>query len=122
MHLPDYQATTASMVVDLRTDGAPRAWACLGSPCASVYVPFFPPAVPTALGDPARWHRFAVLRDRVEADPGALATVRGVLAPVEAELWSDADACFDSGEPARLAAFALTASARVDAALAALGV
>src|SRR5437667_5264744 len=91
MHVHDYQATTASIVVDLRTDAPPRAWACLGSPCAGVYVPFFPPAVPAALGDPAQWQRFARLRDRVEADPDALPAVRAVLAPIESDLWAEAD-------------------------------
>ena len=121
MHARDYQATTASMVVDLRTD-TPRAWACLGSPCAGVYVPFFPPTVPAALGDPAQWQRFARLRDRVESEPDALAAVRAVLAPIESDLWAEADEQFATGEQPRLASFAEQASARVDAALAALGV
>ena len=30
MHVRGYQATTASLVVDLRVDAPPRAWACLG--------------------------------------------------------------------------------------------
>ena len=122
MHARDYQATTASMVVDLRTDTPPRAWACLGSPCAGVYVPFFPPTVPAALGDPARWQRFARLRDRVESEPDALAAVRTVLAPIESDLWAEADQQFATGEQPRLASFAERASARVDAGLEALGV
>jgi secernin len=122
MHVPEHQATTASMVVDLRTDAPPRAWACLGNPCAGVYVPFFPPAVPTALADPAQWQRFAQLRARVEADPDALANVRGVLAPVENDLWADADERFATAERAPLERFAGEASARVEAALAMLGV
>ena len=74
MHAGGHQATTAAMVVELPADAPPRAWACLGSPCAGVFVPFFPPAArPTALTDPAQWQRFARLRDRVEADPDALA-------------------------------------------------
>ena len=105
-----------------RAPGPRRAWACLGSPCTGVYVPFFPPTVPTALGDPARWQRFARLRDRVEADPDALAAVRAVLAPIESDLWAEADAEFATGEQPRLASFAEQASARVDAALGALGV
>ena len=122
MHAGGLQATTASMVVSLPTDGPPRAWACLGSPCAGVFVPFFPPRVPTALGDPARWHRFARLRDRVETEPDALAEVRSVLAPVEDELWAEADESYAAGAHAPLASFAAAASARVDAALGALGV
>ena len=60
MHLRDDQATTASFVVDLRADAPPRAWACLGSPCASVFVPVLPAA------------RFR----RSLSDPGAVAAVR----------------------------------------------
>ncbi len=46
MHVRDYQVTTASMIAELRADDAPlRAWVALGSPCASVYVPMFAPAV-----------------------------------------------------------------------------
>ena len=55
MHLRDYQATTASMVAELPADpDAPiRAWVALGSPCASVYVPVFPPlGVPAELARP----------------------------------------------------------------------
>jgi hypothetical protein len=78
--------------------------------------------LPTALSDPAQWQRFARLRDRVETDLDALPAVRRVLAPVEAELWADADDRFAAGEPAAIAAFPGAASARVDAALEALGV
>ena len=95
MHLRDYQATTASIVADLPSDpDAPlRAWVALGSPCASVYVPVFPPfGVPAELGDTETWKRFAALRDRVEADPDALEPIRARFAPVEAELWARADA------------------------------
>ena len=92
MHLRDDQATTASFVAELHVDQPPRAWACLGSPCASVFVPFFPPVVPPLLGDPAQWQRFARLRDRVEGRSGALAVVRSTLAPVEHDLWAEADA------------------------------
>jgi secernin len=122
MHAGGHQATTAAIVVDLRADAPARAWACLGSPCAGVFVPFFPPVLPTALSDPAQWQRFARLRDRVETDLDALPAVRRVLAPVEADLWADADDRFATGDPAALAAFPGAASARVDAALEALGV
>jgi secernin len=122
MHAGGHQATTAAIVVDLRADAPPRAWACLGSPCAGVFVPFFPPALPTALTDPAQWQRFARLRDRVESDPDALETVRSVLAPVEDELWADADECFATATSAALASYPAVASTRVDAALEALGV
>jgi secernin len=121
MHVGDYQATTASFVVDLRVDAPPRAWACLGSPCVSVYVPLFPPAVPTTLSDPAEWQRFAQLRERVETDPEALEATRRVLAPVERELWEDADDAA-SGTDAARALYAMRASRAVDAALTSLGV
>jgi hypothetical protein len=122
MHLRDDQATTASFVTELRVDAPPRAWACLGNPCASVFVPFFPPEVPAVLGDPAQWQRFARLRDRVDADPGALASVRRALAPVEAELWAEADAADASGARGPQDALAVRATEVVGAALASLGV
>jgi dipeptidase len=122
MHLRDYQATTASLVVDLRPDAPPRAWACLGSPCASVYVPFFPPDVPVVLRDPAQWQRFSQLRERVETDPDGLATVRSVLAPIERELWDAADAAFAAGTQEARTAFAADATSRVTSGLVALGV
>jgi hypothetical protein len=106
MHVGGYQATTASMVTELRAEPADapiRAWVALGSPCASVYVPvFLPDAVPPELGSPATWSRFAALARRVESEPDGLAEVRSVLGPVEADLWAAADA----------AAAAATATAR----------
>jgi len=122
MHLPAVQATTASFVVSLVADAAARAWACLGSPCASVYVPFFPPLVPATLGDPRQWERFARLRDRVESGPAALASVREALAPVERELWAEADAAANADTDRARAAYTAGASAPVDAALTSLGV
>jgi len=123
MHVRGYQATTASLVAELPVDdGAPlRAWIALGSPCVSVYVPAFPPAaVAPELSDPASWSRFAALRDRVERDGSELEAVRAVLAPIEAELWAEADeSCAD---PARRDCFAAGAWRRVDAGLAELGV
>jgi hypothetical protein len=110
------------MVAELPEDPeAPvRAWLALGSPCASVYVPAFPPSVPSALGAPVTWARFARLRDRVEADADALPAIRAVLGPVEAELWSDADAVV--GDPTQRSTFAASAWAAVDDALTRLGV
>lgn len=123
MHVRDYQATNASIVAELPTDpDAPqRAWVSLGSPCASVYVPVFPPAdVPPELGDPEAWARFVRLRERVEHDGDALHEIRAVLAPIEADLWADADdACAD---PRRRTAFTAEAWARVDSGLSKLGV
>lgn len=116
------QTTTASIVAELPADPdvPARAWVALASPCASVYVPVFPPdGVPAALGDPATWVRFASLRDRVEADPAALRAVRAALAPLEADLWARADAC--ALDPAARAAFPAEAWAEVDATLIRLG-
>jgi hypothetical protein len=92
MHCPSVNSqTTASMIADIATDGSWRAWACLGNPCVSVYVPVFPAAVAPELEDPAQWERFARLRDAVEREPERLASVRAVLDPVEQELWDDAE-------------------------------
>jgi hypothetical protein len=122
MHVRGYQATTASIVAELRADAPLRAWTCLGSPCVSVYIPVFPPHVPAPLGTEREWHRFARLRDRVETDGDALADIRAVLVPVEAELWEEADALHERGELEPIAAFAATAYEPVDAALSKLGV
>jgi hypothetical protein len=123
MHVRDYQATTASMVTELPVDpGAPlRAWIALGSPCVSVYVPVFPPAAITPeLSEPTSWARFAALRDRVERDGSELERIRAVLAPIEEELWAEADA--SCANPAHQARFTAGAWPRVDAGLARLGV
>jgi hypothetical protein len=122
MHVRGYQATTASIVAELRADAPLRAWTCLGSPCVSVYIPVFPPHVPAPLGTEREWHRFARLRDRVETNGDALADIRAVLVPVEAELWEEADALHERGELEPIAAFAATAYEPVDAALSKLGV
>ena len=85
------QTTTASILADLPSDRdlPARAWVALGSPCASLYVPVFPPeGVPPALAEPATWARFAALRDRVEADDAALASTRATFGPLESELWA----------------------------------
>jgi secernin len=124
LHRPDFHAqTTASMIVDLRTDGGPtRVWSCLGNPCVGVYVPMFPPAVVAELADEKQWHRFARLRDRVEAHPEDRERVRSVLAPVEDELWTAADAAYATGRRGALDACVEAAYASVDAALDRLGV
>jgi hypothetical protein len=117
------ETTTASMIADLPADpDAPaRAWVALGTPCASIYVPVFPPgAVPAALARPATWSRFAALRDRVEADASALPAIRSVLGPAETELWQRADA--DAKDAAAHDACVLEAWQVVDAALVRLGV
>jgi secernin len=123
MHVRDYQVTNASLVAELPEDpDAPlRAWVGLGSPCASVYLPVFPPDVaPPELADPATWARFAALRDRVEANGADLVDVRAVLAPIEAELWEEADSV--ATERGRHATFASSAWSRVDNGLTKLGV
>jgi len=116
------ETTTSSMIAELPTDpGAPvRAWFALGTPCTSVYLPAFPPAVAPALADPATWRRFAALRDRVEADGAELAEVRSVLGPLEADLWERADA--DAPDVAAHALSVTEGWAAVDAALTRLGV
>lgn len=94
MHVRGVVNSTAGMVCELPRDPAAplRAWAALGNPCCSVFVPVFPPdGVPPELGEPEAWKRFAVLRDRAEGDPGALEGIRASLAPLEAELWDEAD-------------------------------
>jgi hypothetical protein len=111
------------MVAELPEDpDAPlRAWVALGSPCASVFVPVFPPvAVPAEMSRADSWARFAALRNRVEGDADALADVRAVLSPIEAGLWEDADAV--AAERRRHTAFAASTWERVDAGLAKLGV
>jgi hypothetical protein len=123
MHIRGYQATTASMIAEIHSDATPtRLWTALGSPCASVYVPCFPPAIPAELALASEWARFAALRDRVEGAPDALADVRAVLAPVEAELWDEADDLAAGGDPVAAATFAVRAYRPVDAALRRLGV
>jgi hypothetical protein len=126
MHIRDFEATTSSMVAELpadaRRDGPGRAWVALGNPCASVFVPVVAPspstpdaAVPASLAHEGSARRFAALSRAAEADVTTLEAVRGVLGPVEAELWEEADA-LDS-DPGRWKAFASTAERRVRGAL-----
>ena len=71
-----------------------RAWVALGSPCASVYVPVFPPlGVPAELGERRRRGRGSP-RCATGSRPTRTRspTVRARLAGVEAELWERADA------------------------------
>ena len=129
MHIRDFEATTSSMVAELAVDadnGVPRrAWVALGNPCASVFVPVVAPSpstprgsVPAALGDEVWAHRFAALSRAAETDVASLESVRGVLGPVETELWDEADALvpLDVG-PARWQSFASEAERRVRGAL-----
>jgi secernin len=94
MHAGGLMATTASMVAVLPRPGCGpiRSWVAVGSPCVSVYVPMIGmPALPTGLVDDQLWRLGADLRRRVEADGDALAAIREVLDPLEAELWEEAD-------------------------------
>ncbi len=129
MHIRDFEATTSSMVAELAddiADGVPgRAWIALGNPCASVFVPVLAPSpsaprgsVPGALAHEVWARRFAALARAAETDVTTLESVRGVLDPLEAELWDSADA-LDPGDtdPARWASFASEAERRVQGAL-----
>jgi hypothetical protein len=58
MHVPDTEATTASVIAEL-SSGRPKARLLLGSPCTSVYVPLF---VGYDLGDVPDGDRFLDLR------------------------------------------------------------
>lgn len=120
MHIPGYQATTASMVVELPADAdrPVRGWAAPGSPCVSVFVPFRPDRpLPTTLTDPAVWAGFGALRAAAETEPTAVAQVRDRLGPLEAELWAEAAGLGD--DPAAWDRFAAEADRRVATALAA---
>jgi dipeptidase len=134
MHLRGFQATASSLVAVL--DGGPsvRAWAALGSPCASVYVPLLlvadhPTAgVPRPLGEVGTAARFATLARSVEDPDGdgarRLAAIRAVLGPLESDLWQEADELFSATAAigaATLATYSDQAWRRVDAALTSLG-
>ena len=122
MHVRGYQATTASMVccVDPNPANGARAYVALGSPCVSVYVPVFPTAgIPSALSDERTWSRFAAARERVEANPDALAEIRAGLSPVEDELWSRADVIVATDTNA-MQSYTASAFESVEAALAQL--
>ena len=122
MHVRGYQATTASMVccVDPNPANGARAYVALGSPCVSVYVPVFPAAgIPSALSDERTWSRFAAARERVEANPDALAEIRAGLSPVEDELWSRADVISTTDTNA-MQSYTASAFESVEAALAQL--
>jgi secernin len=118
MHIRGSTNTTAAMICELTQDPGQtlRAWIALGSPCASVFVPVFPPYdVPPEMSDEMVWRRFAELRNRVEADDAALAEVRSVLGPLEADLWDGADVASDDSRAQR--DFVESAWPRVAAAL-----
>jgi len=119
------ETTTSSMITELPADSeAPlRAWVALGTPCASLYLPIFPPAdVAPALAQRSTWARFAALRNRVETDTEALGEVRAVLGPLETELWQRAEVDATDTDPAARAVGVTEAWTSVDAALVRLGV
>ena len=122
MHVRDLTVTTASMVTELPLDPdrPARAWFALGAPCASVFVPAFPPTVGAALGSEKTWRRFDELRGRVESDGESLRAVRAEFGPVEAELWDAADAI--AARPAEHRSFTRDAFDAVHDALLRLGV
>jgi secernin len=104
MHVRDFEVTTASMVAELYSarDRPARAWMCVGSPCASVFVPTLAPDNSLNIGSgpsptigflaQASWAtRWAAVARAAERDIETLATARAVLSPVEAELWDEAD-------------------------------
>ncbi len=121
MHVRGYQATTSSMITELPRDPAQplRAWITPGSPCVSPFIPVFPPDhVPRLLGSDRLWHRFARLRDCVDDDAGALAHIRSVIGPLEADLWERAESC--GSDPTLQASYTASVAHRVEAALAQL--
>ncbi len=128
MHVTGYMTTTASMVAELDPDPdvPTRVWAAIGSPCASVYVPFVFPAptrvkaavIPGILGDGAEALKAAELRSLVESIPGSLEKVRSILGTLEDELWAKADFLVSNGDDERVwEEFADEASARASTAL-----
>jgi secernin len=120
MHLRGFQATTSSIVAELPEDldRPARVWAALGSPCASVYVPFIVPPVsyrepaPVAgvLADDKTAHSFCDLRSAAEATPSELPRLRASLDDLEGDLWEEADTLSD--DPEAWERFAFQASAR----------
>ncbi|HXY28961.1 MAG TPA: hypothetical protein VEH82_11855 [Acidimicrobiales bacterium] len=106
MHVRGLCVTAASMIAVLPEgigQGAPlRVHVAAGSPCASVYVPAFPrtaagppPFVPMELSSEELWRAADDVRHLVESAPDALEEVRAVLAPVEDELWAEAEAVWE---------------------------
>jgi hypothetical protein len=124
MHVRGHDVTSASMIAELHRagDALSRVWACLGNPCVGVYVPLFPPAVPDEMGDEQQWERFARLRERVDADGDALGEIRATLAPVEADLWDEADQLAARASDEECSSFATRAWRPIDAALTRLAV
>jgi len=102
MHRPQRSVTAASFIAVLPADlegGAPlRGWVALGSPCVSIYLPVFvstssgpPPFIPFEVSRHELWQAADTLRQVVDDDPAALPAIRRHLAPVEDEIWVEAD-------------------------------
>lgn len=129
MHLRGFQATTSSMVAELSEyiDRPARVWAALGSPCASVYVPFIvpppsyrqPAPIAAVLADEVAAKRFADLRLLAEAIPSDLSRVRSGLDDLEAGLWEEAHGLAD--DPEAWERFACRASTQTTDTLNAIG-
>ncbi|MFP5328147.1 MAG: C69 family dipeptidase [Acidimicrobiia bacterium] len=119
MHLGRHQATTASMVAELPADPERpvRAWAALGSPCVSIYLPCLgaPAVAPGAMSRAEAWQRFADLARATERDPLAWSEAVPPLRRLEQELWEEADAL--SPDVASWRGFVDDAWARVENAL-----
>ncbi|HEY2213713.1 MAG TPA: hypothetical protein VGH31_01565 [Acidimicrobiales bacterium] len=109
MHVRGLSVTAASMIAVLPRhlpDGAPVVtYVAAGSPCVSIYVPAFPstaagppPFVPFELSGDAMWRAADTLRQQVEDAPASIDDIRAVLAPVENELWQEADDVVDEPE------------------------
>ena len=96
MHVGSLMGTTASMIVRLsRGEGLPVAWAALGCPCTSAYLPYYlegelPEAVSRGGKDPSPdslWWSFRELLARVESNPEELGPpVRAYWDAFEAEV------------------------------------
>ena len=103
MHVSGLSVTAASLIAVLPADlsaGAPvQAYVALGSPCVSIFVPAFPSTVaglpsfvPRELWREEMWRTADALACRLRPTPASISAVRQCLAPVEADLWAEADA------------------------------
>lgn len=97
MHVPEVEATTASVIAELPSGPRPLVHALAGSPCTSLYVPLF---LGRPLGEPVAWERFAALRPEHRDALDELET--GLRADMvdddawNAEAWKRVDACLGS--------------------------
>ncbi|MFZ0666805.1 MAG: C69 family dipeptidase [Acidimicrobiales bacterium] len=125
MHVRGYVSTTASLICELPEDPdePAKAFAALGSPCASIYLPFIVPGpsfvgaapIPEALSVPETANRFSSIRGSVEGKVGALELVRAGFGPLEAELWEQAPPL--ANDVFAWERFCASASERIDDAL-----